>query len=365
MEIFKHSIKRILGNKMKVAILLFAPLLFILMFSFFTESFLKVGIVDYDQTVVSEHFINELSSQFIVEMVREEEILDRTISYTLDYSLIIEEGFTEELIRENSAVIKEYYLLESEKIALAQVIINNILNNYQGIAMAANQDSYNFYRIFDQYTQDILSINLISLDQSEKDRTRIALGFLVQFMLYMSIITCGVILEDKENGTFYRTFFAPVSIKRYYLENLLAFMVIAILQLAFILAVLRLIFAFDFAGNFLLIFLILAFFAMVCIAMGIWVVSVCKKSTIAYMSVAVAATPLIMLGGGYWPREFMPDFMQSIAMFLPTSWIIDGIEKLLYVNDNLLAILPELLVLTIFTIIFLAAGMLKKVDISD
>ena len=74
--------------------------------------------------------------------------------------------------------------------------------------------------------------------------------------------------------------------------------------------------------------------------------------------------PLVMLGGCYWTMDYMPELFQRIALFLPTTWVMAGVDKILYESKNILDISLEILMLAIFIGIFLAAGLLKKVDIA-
>lgn len=111
-------------------------------------------------------------------------------------------------------------------------------------------------------------------------------------------------------------------------------------------------------------YILFSVFSLVCISLGMWIVSLFKKPIGAYTAILLATTPLVMLGGCYWPLSFMSDSMQKLAQFLPTTWVMSGVDKILYEGKNIMDISLQVLVLVIFSGIFLGAGLLKKVDIS-
>lgn len=39
------------------------------------------------------------------------------------------------------------------------------------------------------------------------------------------------------------------------------------------------------------------------------------------------AFPMMFLSGAYWPIEFMPDYMQSIAKVLPLTYFSEGLRS--------------------------------------
>ncbi len=54
-----------------------------------------------------------------------------------------------------------------------------------------------------------------------------------------------------------------------------------------------------------------------------------KREAIVGLSV-LTANLLSALGGCWWPLEIVPDFMRKIASFLPTTWTISGLNKLIF-----------------------------------
>ncbi len=367
MTIFNHVMKRIFSSKLKMAIIFLCPVLFTAIFMSTSMSTLSVLLVDNDNTELSQALAGKLKTmagQMKVELSDEDKIDDKILSYQADEAIIIPKGFEDAVISGKDTSVEEFYILEAEGVYYASACIDGFVSDMRSLAGSLGNDREAFAKALGSYEQDTLSVMSPPADDSLKSVWAYgSLGFLVQFMLYMSIITAGIILEDRSSGVYYRTFFAPVSLKRYYTENLLAFLAIGILQVAISFAVLMLAFGMDFVAP-AAIFVLYAVFALVCVSLGMWLITLFKKPLMAYLSIMFITTPLVMLGGCYWDVNFMPDLMIKIAKFMPTSWVMQAVSKVLYEGAGLGGILIELLVLLLFAGVFLAAGLARKVEIS-
>ncbi|MBC8061632.1 MAG: ABC transporter permease [Clostridiaceae bacterium] len=366
MIIFNQVIKRIFKNKIKLIIILFMPVIFILMFAMQQQSTLTVGVVDKDNSTISKGLINNLRQLKKVQvlMLKEDKVYDKAVSYGTDYSIIIQEGFEDKLMAGEASLIKEFYLNPKEKLFYARLYVDNYLSNMKMLAKGTGYDKIKFSTAFKVFQESKLSFENAADSGKSKDQSRIALAFLVQFMLYMSVITAGLILEDKNSGVFYRVFYAPVSIKKYLFQNLAAFLIIAIIQVVMILLIIKEVLGLGLGEHPFNMFILFVVFSLVCVSLGLFVVSLFKKSIYAYTLILFITTPIVMLGGCYWKKEMMPDIMQKIALFLPTTWLMDGVDKLLFENKSIANAFVEIMVLFIFAGIFLAAGLVKKVDVS-
>ena len=77
------------------------------------------------------------------------------------------------------------------------------------------------------------------------------------------------------------------------------------------------------------------------------------------------------LSGAFVPTYFLPSFVLTIAHIFPTYWFIDTNNKITTLTDfnfnSFLTILPNLLVLVLFSIIFIVANLVlskkKRINI--
>lgn len=366
MIIFNQVIRRITKNKIKLLVILIMPLVFIIMFALQSRTSLSIGIVDQDNSALSKKLTENLKGMYKVRVLtlNVKEVYDKAVSHQTDYSIIIRQGFEEKLLSGKDPEVEEFYMLEKEKLFYARSFMDSYINNMKLMAHGAGFDREKFKVALEEYDKNKLSS--INEDRSDKEasQSRLAMGFLVQFMIYTSSIIAGIILEDKSSGVFYRVFYAPVSPLKYLIENLAAFILIGAAQVAIILTLVRYGFGFGLGNQSFNMYLLFIVFSLVCVSMGILLVSLFKKPIYAYVLVIFLATPLVMLGGCYWSTEIMPDIMVKIGQFLPTFWVMRGVDELLYNNQGFTGIYMEILILLLFAAIFFAGGLFKKIDVS-
>jgi ABC-2 type transport system permease protein len=96
-------------------------------------------------------------------------------------------------------------------------------------------------------------------------------------------------------------------------------------------------------------------------------------TAIGLATAAVARTPnqaaglgflipmtLAPLGGAWWPLDLTPPFMQTLGRIVsPIAWSQDAFTKLIFYNANVADILPNLLILLLFTAAFFAFGIVR------
>lgn len=366
MTIFNQAIRRIAMNKMRLLILLIIPLLFIMMFAMQEDRSLTIGVVDQDKSILSDRLIAELADlhQVKVERLEESAVYSQTISYQIDYTLIIREGFESRIRMGEQPLVQEFYLNGKNHILVVQHEVERSIQAMIDLAAGVGNDNDRFHAVFEQYGSSVSNVSDGIDDGKVQSQERVALGFLVQFMLYTSVITAGVVSEDKRSGVFYRVFYAPVSLRRYLLENMAAFLLIGIVQVAIILSLLATVFKMNFGGNLSLLFLLFVLFSLVCVSLGLWIVSLFQKPMTAYITIVFITTPLVMLGGCYWTKDSMPELFQRIALFIPTTWVMDGVDRILQGVNGIADLTLEMVILLLFSCLFLAAGIFKKVDVS-
>lgn len=144
---------------------------------------------------------------------------------------------------------------------------------------------------------------------------------------------------------------------------MLAFLMIGIMQEAIILVLIKVLFNMSLGTAPILMFILFAVFSLVCVSLGILLVSVLKKAIHAYIAIILLTTPMVMLGGCYWESNLMPEFMQKIALFIPTTWVMKEVDNLLIGSWSCVEVCKSIGILLIFSIVFLIIGMMKKVEI--
>lgn len=367
MIIFLNNIKRILRDRGNFISMLLVPVFFITMVVVFNgkgSSMARVGITDYDQTELTRIFIESLEERSQIYIVEEKEIEKRLINSKIDYGIIIPPGFTRGIMDQRDVKLEGYRILESEVAIPTIFYANNFVDGIKTVA-AASRNEAEFYQGVDYYLRGSLKIDHITLEDNSKPRgiTLAGMGFLVMSMLFFSSFTANMILEDRKNRILYRVLASPIEVKGYMLENLLSFLCVSQIQIAAVFIMMRVIFNMNLGPSLLNLYIVLSVFSLVCVSFGVALTSLGKDSRQASIMASFLITPMAMLGGSFWPREIMPEFLQKVGYFVPVTWVLKGAEKVLF-GGTLLDAKIELLILFLFAVIFFLLGTWRKADIS-
>lgn len=350
MIIYKNNIKRIFTSKAKLFIIFIIPLSFFLLFLENNSGVVvKMSIIDKDQTEISRRLTEGLKDKNMLIEAREDTVKDLLIIGVIDYAIIIDKGFSESLLQEGDAIVKEQYFIDSGKIEPIRMYINNYIKNMKHLI--ANTD--NEEQLYDRLDKSIeyFSVNESTIKKKSTEEAISGLGFMVQFILYMSIITTAFLLIDKEKNTIIRIVTSTVSKTRYMIENLLCFITVAFIQVIFIFAFYTGVMNLYFGHYFILVLVLMFLFSITAIALCMIVVALVKSEKIAYGIVLFSSSPLVMLGGCYFELTSMPESIQKISKFIPTSWVMNGARDLI-IHNNASNIITNYVVLLTFAITF-------------
>ena len=367
MTIFLNNIKRILRKKINLLFLIIVPVVLISFVSASTnQSFMtRVGVVDYDDTAFSRNIVESLSQQSRIQMIEEQDIQKKIFGQQMELAIIIEEGYTQDILSGNDVKVKTVSLEESDMSRALLFKLESDLNAAVNIARASDNDIDKFYEGMAAYYTGAFSVQQRSVDREVTDNGgRIGqMGFLVMSMLFLAGLSSHIMLEDKEKKVYYRVMAGPIRVSSFMIQNILSFVTVCIIQIILIFMFMTVFLNIDFGPNLLGMIIISIIFSFMCVALGVMVNTVSKNMRQAGVAMSMILPPMCMLGGCWWPREFMPEILQKIGQFVPTTWIMEAYTKLIY-GMNLWDVINEILVLIAFTIIFILLATWRKVDIA-
>ena len=326
-----------------------------------SNSTVSVAIVDNDNTEFTKGIKNELKCEFV--KLNDEEIKS-AIATNIDYIVVIDKGFTDELIKGEDAKIKSYKPDGLSFYSGARLALENYINVGKNIASYSNKDSNKFYESLKEYKKGNFSseVKVFSNEKSTGENEKLALGFLAYTLLLLASFSCYIIMEDKKNNTLVRVLATPISSKSYLLQNIFSFLSIMILQIIIMFNVITKVFKGDLGPSVFNMFILFTVFAVCSIALNLAICSVSRNVKQASTLSGIINTLLAMLGGSFWPREFMPNVLKTAGDFTPTAWLIDAVNKLLLSSD-ISSVYKHIGIILLFTIVFFLFCSWKKVDI--
>jgi ABC-type Na+ efflux pump permease subunit len=179
-------------------------------------------------------------------------------------------------------------------------------------------------------------------------------GILVMFVM-MIALTSGAItlLLERQSGALERLAAAPVKRSHLIMGKCLGKWLLTTCQLVYGMIIGSLLFSISWGPHWHWVFILLFMWAGACaglaVLLGSWGSSESQVSGIA----VIGSLLLAALGGCWWPIEVAPAWMQQLAMFLPTGWVMDALHRLMYFGDSLASVSHHLMGLFVLMLLAL------------
>lgn len=165
------------------------------------------------------------------------------------------------------------------------------------------------------------------------------------------------LLREREDGTFRRLLAAPISRMAMLVGKVIPYYLINIIQVGLMFAIGVLVFDMSLGVHPFGLVLVTMAASAASTGLGLMLASVSRTpaqagSLAALLSVALAAT-----GGMFLPRFAMPEFMQTLALFTPHAWALEGFQDVIVRGLGITAVLNEVAVLLLFASTFFAISL--------
>ena len=379
MIVFLNTMKRILKNKAQIVVMLILPLLPVIPIAMGTPSAahtIIVGVVDEDGTILTTAFTDALKSNCKVISVEKDKIETGLFNATMHYAIVIEKGFTENMIKSNdgmrktsdstvkasNSMITGYTKMEMDFTPLISGYVDSFINPVSSIAAASGGNIDKFYKGLKYFNEGTLTVNSELVGIPDRVKANSAWGMIIQFMMFSSVFTATLLITDKENKTFFRTLSASISMKSYMFQSILSFLAIAILQSIVLLAVTVAGFGVYPGISVFYMFVLFTVFSLVSVSMGIAISSI-SRNTIQASIYGAGIVILMCVMGGAWGTLPPSGIIRNLSKLMPVTWAMESVDQL--INDaSLVSITGHLGILLLFTVVFFLLGTWRKADIS-
>jgi ABC-2 type transport system permease protein len=153
-------------------------------------------------------------------------------------------------------------------------------------------------------------------------------GMGVQFILLMGVDMAIGLLTMRRLGLWKRLRAAPLSRSKLLGSRIASTALIALIVFAVIYAVAFSVFNVRIDGSVIGFIAVLVAFALLTASFGLLIAAL-GKTPEATRGLAILATLLmVMLGGAWVPSFVFPAWLQTISLFVPTRWAIDGLDAM-------------------------------------
>ncbi|MEH7344720.1 ABC transporter permease [Bacillus sp. JJ1532] len=362
-------------KKPSVYLLMFAmPLLFTFLFgSLFggsSDPTIHIGIVDEDQTELSTGLITQLKLRELVTYhdVAAAEAKDLLEQQEVQGVFTIKKGLAAQLIKQENPEITFQHLPSSTTAPIVKQMMNGAVRTMgMQVSAAKTGSQYNGGEWDDIYNKLASGLEnrpaltkIIAGDGSKENNLNrmsySSAGFSIMFVMMVMLSVTGALIEARNMGIWSRLFTTPTSKFHVMFGYFLSFFTIGWIQFFLLIVMSSVIFDVKWGDPVGLLVLISSLLLSV-IGLGLAIAAFAKTAEQQNAIGTLIIVSTCMLGGVYWPTSIMPEFMQSIANFVPQSWAIEGFTALNGSGGTLGDILTPVFILLGFAMVFFTVGL--------
>lgn len=155
-----------------------------------------------------------------------------------------------------------------------------------------------------------------------------ALGFTVMFVMAVVFSMSGVILEERQKGTWGRLLTTPATRVQVVAGYVTSFFVTGLFQFAVLVGASTLLFRVAWGPLFPLAAMAAAL--VLCAAgLGLFLAGLVRTAEQQRIAGSIVVIATSMLGGVYWPLELVSSTMRRIGYLMPQAWAMDGFREVM------------------------------------
>lgn len=387
LAIFKLKLLLLRNNWSMLLMMTLSPILFTLIIGGMNmggSNLVPVYIADQDQSAFSAQLIESFDPKvYSVQKLSEEAIFEKVENNEITIGYIIPRGMGTAIERGAQGtvlVVKQPKTVASNEIqtllnsAALQILsskettksILKTVEMYQGATEPAFQEKVEkaaTTNVETGWANRQLSTNFVSVTSDDSfaydPKAQSSMGFLIFFLMFTLTFGINEILNDKQLGTWSRVLSTPTRSWQLLGGHFLGTMFIGAIQVVLLVA-----FGYFFMGVQwgrapLGVFLILFALIFALTSLGLMLAGFVQSNRQLQALYPVLIVSTSMLGGCMWPLEIVPDFMKTVAYFIPQGQAMMGLTDLIVRGAGIGETLVPLLSLLGMGIIFFSIGVTR------
>lgn len=320
-------------------------------------NYIKIGLVDEDNSEVSGKLIMYLQEQLPIEIVDEasnDSLHEKLVTQSISAIFYIPEGFEKNaLINGHFSRLRMDTLNSFGTNELLKLYTNSYMNGLNKLLKASNSDEAMFHRLLNEYSEE-RRISQEAVDAKGQEQFNIqkslvaTVGFLPQALMAICLCLSLIIINERQGGIYNRISVAPVRFYQYILGTSFISIVAAALPVSALLGFLG-IGAYDIGISTLQVFLVMLLFALFMVCVSFFAGLSCSSQTEAFMVVVSIGSVGSLIGGCFFDVSTTPKIFQYIAMLTPHYWLMQGLRDSMNIPGH--EMYRNIIVLLIFVVI--------------
>lgn len=177
-------------------------------------------------------------------------------------------------------------------------------------------------------------------------------GYLVMFVFFAAAVTSETLVRERQNNTLERLLASSVSKSTILGGVYIGTALRGLIQIILFWGIGILAFKVDLGQSPLAVIVLSLLMVVMSSAFAVMLATLVRTQRSAGSLSVVTALILAPLGGCWWPLFILPGWLQTVAKISPHAWANEGFNKLMLFGADFGAVLPDMLALVVFTVIF-------------
>jgi ABC-2 type transport system permease protein len=353
---FKLSVKQWLRSKGTVFWTILFPILLIVIFgAIFSDTGsteYDLTIQDLDETTSSEDFIKILENVSILNIEtigKDKDIAEYMKDNDKAAAIQIPVGFKDILIEsmhDNNVTFDIVFYFDPDENTTSMVLRNIVSGIVQEFNMGLTQGRH------------VILIDEESTLGEDFDYIDFFVPGMIGFTIMTSMVYGSIERNTKyrKDGILRKLLTMPITRAEWIFSKMLFMLFLSFISTSVILIVGMLVWGLTFHLN-IFFFIIIISTSFLFSGMGMIIARFVKEEETADMAGGAITFPMMFLAGTFFPLDQMPEFMQSIAQFLPLYYVNEGFRNAMIYADLEKTLFFTTVVL-VFALIFFIIGVL-------
>ncbi|SEP40455.1 ABC-2 type transport system permease protein [Rhodospirillales bacterium URHD0017] len=175
-----------------------------------------------------------------------------------------------------------------------------------------------------------------------------------------ALLTALVVAREWERGTMEAMMVSPASMPEIIISKLCAYFVLGLGGLAVSVGLGIFVFGVPFRGSFPVLLLMSSVFLVVSLAMGLVISTVARSQFVAaQLAFLITFMPALILSGMMFDIASMPGWLQAVTTVFAARYFVSGLQTLFLAGTVWPILLPDLLALVGFAVLFLGVAIAR------
>ncbi|WP_442604082.1 ABC transporter permease [Paenibacillus sp. KN14-4R] len=336
--------------------LIILPILFILIFASILGNqvdTIKVRYYDADQSKSSQELVTGLKELKGFDVVMDdkvplEEQIEKIKSGKTTSLLVIPKGYEQTLKAAQKPAELEFYRDVTADTAVAPIksVLQNVSYNYREVKLqgelkkTGKSDSEVTAAMASPFTiremkEDVKKVDIIS---------QVVPGYTVMFVFFILITMVRRLIKDKESGMLSRLRSTTMKPVQYLIGMWVPNMLVVIVQCAVLLLFGKFVYGMN-IGNPIAMALIVLCLSFCATGIGLALSMIAKSENQGMGFTQIITMGGAILGGLWFPIDFMPSFAQIIGKFTPQYWAQQAFQDVIIRGSNMGGVWVNLVIL--------------------